>query len=101
MKQALLYTSIMDEKKLSEIAKQLLAPKKGILAADESTPSIEKRFAAISIESTEENRRLYRQMLFTTPGIEEFISGIILFDETMGQKTDDGTLFVKYLQRNG
>ena len=65
----------------------LIAPGKGILAADESLPTIEKRFKAINIPSTEENRRAYREMLFTTRGLGEFISGTILFDETIRQKT--------------
>ncbi|HKB91245.1 MAG TPA: class I fructose-bisphosphate aldolase, partial [Opitutaceae bacterium] len=64
----------------------LLAPGKGLLAADESFPSIEKRFKEFNIPSTEENRRAYREMLFTTPGLSESISGVILFDETIHQK---------------
>src|SRR5476651_1415841 len=64
----------------------LLAPGKGILAADESFPTIGKRFAALKIPATEENRRAYRELLFTTPGLNEFISGAILFDETIRQK---------------
>lgn len=88
-------------RKLADVAKSLVAPKKGILAADESFPTIEKRFASIGIESTEENRRAYRQMLFTTQGIEEFISGVILFDETLYHKTDDGVAFVELLQNRG
>jgi fructose-bisphosphate aldolase class I len=65
----------------------LMAADKGILAADESFPTIEKRFKALNIPSTEKNRRAYREMLFTTPGLSEFISGVILFDETIRQKT--------------
>ena len=65
---------------LNKIAKQMIAPGKGILAADESMKSIEKKFTKINLESTEENRRAYRDMFFTTPGMEEFISGVILFD---------------------
>jgi len=68
----------------------LLASGKGILAADESLPTIGKRFAALQIPSTEENRRAYRELLFTTPGLGEFISGTILFDETIRQKTGEG-----------
>jgi fructose-bisphosphate aldolase, class I len=68
----------------------LLAPGKGILAADESFPTIGKRFKELGIESTEANRRAYREMLFTTPGIAESISGVILFDETVRQKTSAG-----------
>lgn len=76
----------MDKTALASIAKALVAPGKGILAADESFPTIEKRFKSIGIESTEETRRVYRELLFTTPGIEEYISGVILFDETLRQK---------------
>ena len=70
---------------LHETARQLVAEGKGILAADESDGTIKKRFDSIGIESTEDNRRAYRDMLFTTPGVEEFISGVILFDETIRQ----------------
>ena len=87
--------------KLEDTACALVAAGKGILAADESFPTIQKRFAAINIESTEENRRAYREMLLTTRGIEEFISGVILFDETIRQKTSDGTLFTDALSRKG
>ncbi len=86
---------------LNEIAKILVAPGKGILAADESFPTIEKRFAKINIPSTEENRQAYREMLFTTKGVEEFISGVILFDETIRQSTTDGKLFVDVLSEAG
>jgi fructose-bisphosphate aldolase class I len=86
---------------LPSIAKALVAPAKGILAADESFPTIEKRFKSISLESTEENRRAYRDMLFTTPGIEENISGVILFDETIHQSTSDGTPFPEVLASKG
>ncbi len=72
----------MDKLLLKEIAKKLVAPGKGILAADESLGTIEKRFAKVGLENTEENRRSYREMLFTTPGIEKFLSGVILFSET-------------------
>lgn len=71
---------------LVEIAQKLVAPGKGILAADESLPTIEKRFKSINLPSTPENRTAYRQLLFTTPNIEEFISGIIMFEETLKQK---------------
>jgi fructose-bisphosphate aldolase class I len=67
-------------------ARALVPSGKGILAADESHPSIEKRFSALGIENTVENRRVYRQMFFTTPGASEFISGVILFDETIGRR---------------
>ncbi len=86
---------------LASIAKDLVAENKGILAADESFPTIEKRFKSISIESTEENRRAYRDMLFTTPRLEEFISGVILFDETIRQSSSDGTNFAELLQGRG
>jgi len=91
----------MTTPELGLTAEALVAPGKGILAADESAPTIEKRFMALGIESTEEKRRGYRQMLFTTPGIEEFISGVILFDETIRQKADDGTAFPEVLSRQG
>ncbi len=83
---------------LHTIAQALLAPHKGILAADESTKSAAKRFEALGIECTEETRRAYRQLLITTPGIEEYLSGVIFYDETIRQKTDDGTPFPKYLE---
>lgn len=76
---------------LESTARALVAPGKGILAADESFPTIAKRLAGIGVESSEEVRRTYRQMLLTAPGSEEFISGAILFDETLRQKVDDGT----------
>ena len=78
---------------LHETAVALVAPGKGILAADESTGTITRRFAAIGVESTEETRRAYRELLFTTPGAEDFISGVILFDETIRQTAADGTPF--------
>ena len=70
---------------LHETAKALVADDKGILAADESSGTIKKRFDSISLESTEENRRAYRDMLFTTPGLEQYVSGVILYDETIRQ----------------
>jgi fructose-bisphosphate aldolase class I len=86
---------------LETIAKALVAPGKGILAADESDGTIKKRFDSIGVESTEENRRAYRELLFTTPGIEEHISGVILFDETIRQSASDGTPFPKLLESRG
>ncbi|HUJ54980.1 MAG TPA: class I fructose-bisphosphate aldolase [Gaiellaceae bacterium] len=86
---------------LHETAKALVAEGKGILAADESEGTIKKRFDTIGLESTEENRRAYRDMLFTTPGVEEFISGVILFDETIRQSALDGTPFPKLLESKG
>jgi len=84
----------------STIAK-LVTPGKGILAADESVPTITKRFKALGIESTEETRRAYRSLLSTTPSIEDFVAGIILFEETLGQKADDGTPIVDAMSRRG
>src|SRR5512132_3372729 len=86
---------------LEEIARALVAPGKGILAADESDGTIKKRFDKIDVESTEENRRAYRDLLFTTEGVEEFISGVILFDETIRQSTSDGVPFPKVLADKG
>jgi fructose-bisphosphate aldolase, class I len=83
---------------LHETAKALVAEGKGILAADESDGTIKKRFDSIDVESTEENRRAYRDLLFTTSGVEEFISGVILFDETIRQSSADGTPFPKLLE---
>ena len=82
-------------------ANDLVAPGKGILAADESTGTIKKRFDSIGVENLEANRQAYRQMLFTTPGLGEHISGVILFDETIRQSSDDGVSFVKVLQGAG
>ncbi|HXB02185.1 MAG TPA: class I fructose-bisphosphate aldolase [Opitutaceae bacterium] len=82
----------MNEATLESTAQALLAPGKGILAADESFPTIGKRFKEFNIPSTEENRRAYREMLFTTPGLGEFISGVILFDETMRQKMGSASM---------
>jgi len=86
---------------LHETARALVAEGKGILAADESDSTIKKRFDSIDLESTEENRRAYRDMLFTTPGVEEYISGVILFDETIRQSSVDGTPFPKLLDSKG
>src|SRR6059036_3975245 len=91
----------MKTENLESIAKKLVAPGKGILAADESSGTIEKRLKGINVPSTEENRRMYREILFTTKGAGEFISGVILFDETMRQKTRDGRTFVKALEEQG
>ncbi len=91
----------MDLKELESVARSLVAQGKGILAADESSPTIEKRFRGIDLPSTEENRRAYRELLFTTPGIPEFISGVILFDETIRQKARDGTPLPALLSRAG
>ena len=91
----------MDALDLESVAHALVAPGKGILAADESHPTIAKRFAALGIENTGETRRLYRQMLFTTPGLSDFISGVILFDETLRQKAADDTPVPELLARQG
>ena len=91
----------MSNQDLASIAKAMVAPGKGILAADESSGTIEKRFKSIGVESTEEHRRAYRDMLFTTKGLGEFISGVILYDETLRQKSADGTPFAALLERNG
>ncbi len=91
----------MPEIALEEIARQMVAPGKGILAADESSPTIKKRFDSIGVESTEENRRAYRELLFTTADAEQHISGVILFDETIRQSTRDGTPFPKLLAGKG
>jgi fructose-bisphosphate aldolase, class I len=86
---------------MRETARELVAPGKGILAADESTGTIEKRFDQIGVGSTEDNRRAYRQMLFTTPGVGDHISGAILYDETIRQSTDDGIPFTDVLEKAG
>lgn len=86
---------------LESTARSLVPPGRGILAADESSPTIEKRFKSVGVPSTEENRRAYRELLFTTPGISEFISGVILYDETIRQKAADGTPFAEVLTRQG
>lgn len=86
---------------LETMARALVAPGKGILAADESTGSIEKRFDAVGVRSTPETRRAYRELLFTTPGIEESISGVIMFDETIRQASGDGTPFPRMLIDRG
>jgi fructose-bisphosphate aldolase class I len=86
---------------MAAVAQAMVAPGKGILAADESTGTIERRFASIKVDCTEDNRRAYRDMLFTTRGLGQFISGVILYDETLRQKSADGTPFVELLAKNG
>jgi fructose-bisphosphate aldolase class I len=86
---------------LEETARALVAEGKGILAADESDGTIKKRFDSIGVESTEDNRRAYRELLFATDGAEEYISGVILFDETIRQSAEDGTPFPKLLESKG
>jgi fructose-bisphosphate aldolase class I len=91
----------MELEQLKQTAEALVAGGKGILAADESDGTIKKRFDSIEVESTEENRRAYRDMLFSTEGAEEYISGVILFDETIRQSSADGTPFPKLLGGKG
>src|ERR1044072_8157207 len=88
-------------KQLRETEKAMVAPGNGIWAADESSGTIKKRFDSISLESTEENRRSYREMLFTAPGAEDYISGVIMEDETIRQGLKDGTSFSKVLEQRG
>jgi fructose-bisphosphate aldolase class I len=91
----------MDLDALNEVARAIVAPGKGILAADESSGTIKKRFDTIDTESTEDRRRAYREMLFTTEGAAEHISGVILFDETIRQTASDGRPLVKILEEQG
>lgn len=91
----------MNREELHQTAMTLIAPGKGLLAADESFGTIGRRFDAVGIESTEETRRAYRDMLFTTPGIGEYLSGVILFDETIRQNSLDGTPFTQVLTDQG
>jgi fructose-bisphosphate aldolase class I len=91
----------MDVQQLQSTAQALVAEGKGILAADESTGTIKKRLDSIGVESTDETRRAYRELLFTTEGAEEFISGVILYDETIRQSASDGTPFPKLLESKG
>lgn len=91
----------MNRNELASVAQQLVAPGKGILAADESTGTIAKRLQTIHTESTEENRRAYRELLFTAPGMEKFISGVILYDETLRQSTKENTSFSQLLLDKG
>ena len=91
----------MDKTLLARTAAAMVARGKGVLAADESSGTCETRFKTINTPCTEENRRAYRGLLFTTPGVEKFISGVILFDETIRQKTDEGAVFPDYLAKKG
>jgi fructose-bisphosphate aldolase, class I len=91
----------MAASELNAIARSIVAGHKGILAADESTGTIKRRFDGIGVESTEESRRAYRDLLFTTAGMEEFIGGVILFDETIRQASHDGTPFPTLLATRG
>lgn len=91
----------MSIEQLAETAQAMVAPGKGIIAIDESTATIAKRFAGVGIENTEENRRAYRELLLTTPKLNEHISGAILYDETIRQSTKDGVPFAKYMAEHG
>ena len=91
----------MDTKLMEKTARAMVAPGKGLLAADESAGTCKKRFDSVGVESTEENRRAYREMLFTTPKLSDSVSGVILFDETLRQSTKDGVNFGKYLESIG
>ena len=89
------------ETELEATIAKIVEPGKGILAADESTPTITKRFKAVGIESSEESRRAYRSLLFTAPEADAYLSGVILFEETLGQKADDGTPLGQVLMKRG
>ncbi|KGO99583.1 class I fructose-bisphosphate aldolase [Novilysobacter defluvii] len=91
----------MSIEQLAETAQAMVAAGKGIIAIDESTGTIKKRFDSVNVESTEENRRAYREMLLTTPKLGEYISGAILFDETLRQSTKDGVPFTKIMNDAG
>jgi fructose-bisphosphate aldolase class I len=91
----------MGAHELHDVARSIVADHRGILAADESTGTIKKRFDSIGVESTEESRRAYRNLLFTTAGAEEFVGGVILYDETIRQRSDDGTPFAELLASKG
>jgi fructose-bisphosphate aldolase, class I len=91
----------MNRSELERVARAMVVKGKGLLAADESSGTIKKRFDVIKLDSTEEHRRAYREMLFTAPGASDFLSGVILFDETIRQKTRDGVPFPDYLVQHG
>ena len=91
----------MFERELEATAKAMVAAGRGILAADESTGTIGRRFVGIKVENSEENRRAYRDLLFTAKGLSQYISGVILYDETIRQKSADGTPFVELLAKSG
>lgn len=91
----------MDIEILKKTAKQMVAPGKGIIAADESAGTCQKRFDSVGVECTEETRRAYRTMMFETPGLEEYVSGVILYDETLRQKGNDGTPVAEMLSKKG
>lgn len=91
----------MKTQQLKDVARKLVADSKGLLAMDESLPTIKKRFEKTGIEDTEENRRAYRELILTIPGLGEAISGVILFDETIRQKKKDGTSFITLIHNSG
>ena len=91
----------MAVQELNTIARAIVTDNKGVLAADESTSTIEKRLDSIGVESTEDTRRAYRNLLFTAPGFEEYVGGVILYDETVRQAADDGTPFARLLESKG
>jgi len=91
----------MNTEELQKIAKQMVAPGKGILAADESNRTAKKRLESVGVEDSEEMRRQYRDLLLSTEGIEDYLNGVILYDETMRQKANDGTPFPELLQKKG
>jgi fructose-bisphosphate aldolase class I len=91
----------MNTDTLKQIAKQMVAPGKGLIAADESAGTCQKRFDAVGVECTEETRRQYRQTIVTAPGLEQYVSGIIFFDETLRQKDDSGKLFTQICVEKG
>src|SRR3989338_7021615 len=91
----------MSMQELKSTIKDMVVAGKGILAADESVKTAAKRLASINVESTEENRRQYRNLILTAPGIEKYICGVILFEETLNQKTGNGILFPEYLAKIG
>ena len=91
----------MNLNELNSVARAIVAKQKGVLAADESSPTIKKRFASIQVESNDETRRRYRELLFTADGIERYVGGVILFDETLRQSTRDGVPFARLLSSRG
>jgi fructose-bisphosphate aldolase class I len=91
----------MNIDELKSVARAIVARQKGVLAADESSPTIKKRFDAIKLESTEDNRRRYRELLFTAAGVDRYLGGVILYDETLRQSARDGTPFAKLLAGRG
>lgn len=90
----------MKKDELEQIAKKLAAPGSGLLAADESAPTCQKRFDAVGVECTEQTRRLYRELLFTAPDADKYISGVILYDETFWQSTSEGQVFREYMKQH-